>query len=238
MMRLLEFASVSFPSEIPRVNSLNHKIHMVGRHMREMGILSLVMSSFVDNHIGGELNIRDVLRWCLCSWFLSWLFSRLSQGLRSTLLSSSIMFSDFGIFNRSFLGSGLLDAIALGLFCSKTLGRVLAHGSGGASVLNETYHSAIALRIEGSVWPSRKLIILLILFRISNEGTYSIISKVGKESLPIIKLNLKCLIINGWPLSLDRWSTNLCISQILIFQIDFDGIALVKLEFSVSANDL
>jgi len=237
-MSLLEFASICFPTEISWVDSLNHKIHMVGRHMSKMRILPLIMSSFVDNHIWAELNICNVLRRSLCCSSLSWLFSRLSQSLWTTLLSSSIMLCNFGILNRSLLGSSLLNTIALGLFCSKTLSWMLTHGSGRASILNESDHCSIALRIEWSIWPSRKIIVLLILLRISSKGTHSIISKVSKVSLPIIKLNFECLIIDGRPFSLDRGASNLCISQILILQIDFDGIALVELEFGVSANDL
>lgn len=172
MMMLLEFAGVCFPAEITGVDSFNYEIHMVWWHMIKMRIRSLIMSSFVNDHIWGELNIRNVLRRSLCGSWLSiccWLFSSsLNCSLRSTLLSCSVMFSDFGIPNDAILGSSLLNAIALGLFGSKTLCWMCAHGSWRASVLNESNHGTIALRIEGVVWPSRKCIRLLILFRISN----------------------------------------------------------------------
>lgn len=242
MMVFREFASVSFPAKVSGVDSLNGSIHLVRWNVIIVGVRSLVVSSFVYNDIWSKLDVLKVL-WSsfsiylfqLCFWLLCCLWSSFSL---------SCMVSDFGILYDTVDFFCALNTVTFGLFSNETLSLVVGHCTTGSSdwrnTLDKSNHGCTTFRIKGTVGSSGKLGILkhIIMKGILRKSLLSLISKIGKESLTIIKLDFKSLIIDGGPLSFNSLAANLCRSLVLILQVNFYLFTFLKSKVSVLANNL
>ena len=115
------------------------------------------------------------------------------------------------------------------LLSMKTLCSMILKRSSLSSYLNESYHRFITFRLKTFIVSSshRGKCLVSVFQRITTEAFVNIVSEIGNESEPIIKLYSKCLIINWTPSSLNDFSftfpflrTLLCRCLILITHFD------------------
>lgn len=99
----------------------------------------------------------------------------------------------------------LFHLIVLHLLGVEALTVVLLHGAVSVHCLHETNHGLIAFGVEIDVITSSNTLETRcsVIERVVTDRVLNIIAEITNESLTIIKLDSKCLIVNGTPSAVD-----------------------------------
>jgi len=205
-MMLLKLASIGFPSKIKVINSLNHKIVLVWRHVSMMSVKSFVRfsleiwSSWSDSWANHKVSF--------VSWSVSsgWSFS-VSGCISLNILSAGFNGIDILIFSllccvnfrslnlsnlslSNFCLSAWQGFVSCCLFSEEALTFMAFHcASISTWLLNETHHSLFANGIETCIITCSKPLCEMVIafsYGINTKITFNIVSKIGDKSSSII----------------------------------------------------
>lgn len=193
----LIFTSISFPSEISFIDSLDHQIHLIWWFVLQMHVHSLFCY------------------WSFLSGAMLWLFLSLSfvylckQVYRCNLMMSNnfICFHFFSIFFLCFFIFIILYTFS-NKACSFVLGHCLLLTSNVRQVLYKSDHGLSTFRLELIVITSfncckfQYSIFLSFAKRISWDVILKSIFEIRNKPLAIIKLDCHSLIIDHCPMTL------------------------------------
>lgn len=107
--------------------------------------------------------------------------------------------------------------------------------------LDETNHGLLAIGIEAAIIACMQVClhqVLPIFERVGRQFLFGIVSKVGDESLTVLKLNFDWLVVNSTPFSINCGSVYLSCCFVSILKVDFDLLLIFELPLMFLTNHL